>query len=215
MATATRRGLFSNLVPQQHIARGTPTGAAIQASMCGWGELQAIGRAKHRTGLVGADYRCALRPHTSLRRVRIGLGANLAMNAACQALDQLISGRDFDPPAKLLANIKSDAAARVPPGAPYSIATNVAHADIWQRVWLTQLEGQPKFNPFPDFPVIPAESWPETRTQFLKNLERARELAAETAPDDEKRQAKLLQFAIHGAYHIGQVKLLKRLLRAK
>ena len=137
------------------------------------------------------------------------------MNAAHQALDQLISGRNIDPPAKLLANIKPESAARLPPGAPYSIATNVAHADIWQRVWLAQLEGNPRFNPFPDFPAISAESWPETRDSFLANLDRARELAAECAPNDEKRQAKLLQFAVHGAYHIGQMKLLKRLLRAK
>ena len=137
------------------------------------------------------------------------------MNAAYQALDQLISGRDFDPPAKLLANIKPEAAVRLLPGAPYSIATNIAHTDIWQRVWLAQLDGTPRLNPFPDFPVVPAEKWPEIRAGFLANLERARELAAECPPDDEKRQAKLLQFAIHGAYHVGQVKLLKRMLRFK
>ena len=137
------------------------------------------------------------------------------MNVAHEAIRQLIEGLDFDRPDKLLTNISADSAARVLPGAPYSIATNVAHADIWQRVWLHQLEGKPKFNPFPDFPVVPPEMWPSVRAQFLENLNRALVIASDVPPDDAKRQTKLLKFAVHGAYHMGQVKLLKRMLRSK
>ena len=137
------------------------------------------------------------------------------MNSAHAALRQVIEGRDFDPPATLLSNISAANAVRVLPGAPYSIATNIAHADIWQCVWLCQLEGKPKFNPFPDFPIVAKEDWPTVRAAFLENLQRAYAIAAEVSDDDEKLTAKLLKFAVHGSYHLGQVKLLKRMLRAK
>ena len=132
------------------------------------------------------------------------------MSGAWEALNQLIEGRDFDPPGRLLSTVKPDAAVRIPPGAPYSIATNVAHADIWQCVWLAQVEGLPSLKPFPDFPSVTASEWPSVRARFLTNLARARELAS-TDPG-VKDEATLLRIAVHGAYHLGQVKLLKRML---
>ncbi|HLK15098.1 MAG TPA: DinB family protein [Fimbriimonadaceae bacterium] len=133
------------------------------------------------------------------------------MNPAWEALNQLIEGKDFDPPARLLSNIKPEAAVRVPAGAPYSVATNVAHTDIWNRVWLNQIEGKPRGNPFPDFPVIEEAAWAGVRERFLEHLVRARELAE--TQTNSKQVGRLIQIAVHTAYHVGQIKLLKRMLR--
>ena len=134
-----------------------------------------------------------------------------------EALRQVIEGADFEPPEKLLGNIKPEEAAQVLPGLPYSIATNVAHTDIWNRQWLSRLEGTHNEKPWPDFPVIPAEQWPETRDRFLSNLNRAYQIACSEpfqhhCRTDESASRALLQIAVHTAYHIGQMKLLKRAL---
>src|SRR5579871_1900973 len=133
-----------------------------------------------------------------------GDAANWGMNPAWEALNQLIEGKDFDPPARLLSNIKPEAAVRVPAGAPYSVATNVAHTDIWNRVWLNQIEGKPRGNPFPDFPVIEEAAWAGVRERFLEHLVRARELAE--TQTNSKQVGRLIQIAVHTAYHVGQIK---------
>ena len=136
-----------------------------------------------------------------------------------EALRQVIEGDDFDSPATLLKNIKAEAAVRVVPGFPYSLATNVAHTDIWNALWLTRLEGQPKFNPFPDFPEVSEEDWPKVRSAFLANLNRAYEIACaepfeHSCKTDATATKLLLKIAVHTSYHLGQIKLLKRALRA-
>jgi len=137
-----------------------------------------------------------------------------------EALRQVVEGADFSPPAKLLSNVKGEQAAKIMPGLPYSLATNVAHTDIWNRLWLARLEGQPKFNPFPDFPPVPAEAWKETRDRFLVNLNRAYEIScaepfSHRCASDEVAHRLLLKIAVHTAYHVGQFALLKRALRSK
>lgn len=141
------------------------------------------------------------------------------MQYVIEVLEQVVSGRDFDTPEALLRSVKPDVAAMVVPGSPYSIATNVAHADIWNLVWLAKLEGKPRLNPFPDFPVIPAEDWKTVRKQFLENLDSAIEIASRkpfthAMKSDESAAKTLLQIAVHTAYHLGQVKLLKRIARS-
>ncbi len=141
------------------------------------------------------------------------------MNETAEALRQLIEGDDFQTPAKLVARIKASQACKVLPGLPYSIATNVAHTDIWNQVWLNRLTGEPKFNPFPDFPVIAESDWSKVRAMFLRNLERASELAtsdpfAHRCSSDEAAKKLLLKIAVHTSYHLGQIVLLKRALRA-
>jgi len=135
-----------------------------------------------------------------------------------EVLRQVIEGADFDSPATLLRNVKADAAVRIVPGMPYSLATNVAHCDIWNRAWLARLEGKPKFNPFPDFPVVAEKDWPKVRTQFLANLDRAYKIASAKqfkhhCKTDESAEGALIKIAVHTSYHLGQIKLLKRALR--
>ena len=137
-----------------------------------------------------------------------------------EALRQVIDGDDFESASSLLKTVKPDQAVRIVEGLPYSLATNVAHADIWNRVWLTRLEGKKKFNPFPDFPVVTEKSWPKVRDQFIANIERAYEIACSEplehhCKSDDSAAKTLLKIAVHTSYHLGQIKLLKRALRAK
>ena len=145
-----------------------------------------------------------------------------AQEAVTETLRQVVQGKDFEPASKLLASLTNEQAVKVPAGCPYSIATNVAHAEQWQRSWLHQLKGLPPFKVWTDakdFPAVKAAQWPAVRKRFIKGLEDALAIA-ESKPfkhnlrDDAAAIRKLNQIAVHGAYHIGQVKLLKRILWA-
>ena len=141
-------------------------------------------------------------------------------SAAAEALRQIIEGDDFATPAGLLKSINSELAVRMPVGFAYSIATYVEHARIWQDLWLSQLRGE---NPArvdygKDFPCVSAEDWPKVRKDFIKGLLDAHAIALRNpflhgAADDAKAVRTLLKIANHGAYHLGQIALLKRLLR--
>jgi len=141
------------------------------------------------------------------------------METAREVLRQLWEGDDFTPPVKLLSNISAPAAVTLLPNTPYSIATNVAHADIWQRLWLCRLQGKPKFNPFPDFPVVEAADWASVRESFLENFQLALNLAraepcVALAKSHDMATKLFIKIAVHNAYHVGQVALLKRILRS-
>ncbi len=141
------------------------------------------------------------------------------MDDVRELLRQVWEGTDFASPTKLLSPVTARSAVQVLPGCPYSIATNVTHADIWQRLWLARLVGQPKFNPFPDFPVVGPKDWPVVRASFLVNFEKAVAIAnaepfLHSAASDQIARKLLTKIAVHNAYHLGQVALLKRLLRA-
>jgi hypothetical protein len=144
---------------------------------------------------------------------------NDSIDAVREAMRQVVKGDDFEPATKLLQNVKPDAAVKVVAGLPYSLATNVAHADIWNRVWLARLEGNRRFNPFPDFPVVKEKDWVKVRDSFLKNLERAYEISCSEpfehhCKTDDMAAKTLLKIAVHTSYHLGQFKLIKRALRS-
>jgi hypothetical protein len=142
------------------------------------------------------------------------------MIQVAEALRQVVEGDDFATPRGLLRTIKAETAVAVPTGAPYSIATNVAHAQIWQELWLCRLRGEPlpKIVMGQDFPEVSAKEWPDIRKAFVEGMEEAYAIACRDpfvhgAKDDETAIRTLLKISNHGAYHIGQVALLKRMLR--
>jgi uncharacterized damage-inducible protein DinB len=131
---------------------------------------------------------------------------------------QVWTGADFDDPDKLLRSVKPDQAAVKLEGWPYSIGTNVAHADHWNKIWLARLTGNRAPKTFPDFPAVAADEWAQVRADFLENFAKAKDMAnaepfSHSMKSDEIASKLLLQIAIHTTYHLGQVKLLKRLLR--
>jgi hypothetical protein len=103
---------------------------------------------------------------------------------------------------------------------PYSLATNVAHTEIWNRVWLARLMGLPSIKPYPDFPSVKPEDWPSVRGNFLEGLRQAQQIAgsqpfAHCCSDEAAARKLLIKIAAHTAYHVGHFVLLKRALRSK
>jgi uncharacterized damage-inducible protein DinB len=146
------------------------------------------------------------------------------MDAAtvAETLRQVIEGMDFAP-AKRLVNIKAELACAKKEGFPYSIATNIWHCDYWNRLWLARLRGEkrPAKNIWAEDwqePVL--EDWKDCRSRFLENLDAAHEMAkaepfTHAMKSDEAAIQLLNQIAVHTAYHVGQVALLKRILKMK
>jgi hypothetical protein len=137
--------------------------------------------------------------------------------AVVEALRQIIEGADIPPPRSLLSMTAKRAATKLPE-MPYSILTNLAHANFWQQLWLDRLAGKRARSFLEDWKTPPLEEWPVIREQFLTGLERAIEIAR-SDPFDHKMKSDavaiktLLQIVVHDAYHIGQINLLKRQLR--
>ena len=68
-----------------------------------------------------------------------------------------------------------------------------------------------------DFPIIDKKDWPTIRSKFCDGLDEALDIArreplTHACKSDDKAIETLFRIANHGAYHIGQVALLKRLL---
>jgi hypothetical protein len=134
---------------------------------------------------------------------------------AALALRQVWEGRDFAPPKSVLNRVTPEKAAMVPPGFKYSLLTLVEHTDFWQRVWLARLNGEKALDFTKDWRVPDASEWKEVRARFLANFEAAigiaeRQPFTHAMESDEAAINKLLQIAVHNAYHVGQFVLLKR-----
>jgi uncharacterized damage-inducible protein DinB len=136
------------------------------------------------------------------------------VSTVAEALRQLVEGEDFSTPREMLGSIEPGMATTVPPGCPYSIATNVMHALLWQDLWVARLRGEPGTRPEMDhdFPDVTEAEWPEVRARFVDGLDQALALAESESFDEETSGRILFQIVNHGAYHLGQVQLLKRIL---
>lgn len=146
---------------------------------------------------------------------------------AAELLRQIRDGVDIPAARQLLSRVKPSVAARVPPDAPYSVLTNLAHAVFWQDVWLRRLSGTPDKSRADwmeelkqDWKEPEPEEWPELVERFLKGSEDALEIAMQEPfrhrmKSDELAIKTLLAIAIHNAYHIGQINLLKRMVRKR
>jgi hypothetical protein len=135
-----------------------------------------------------------------------------------EALRQMIDGRDYTPVERLVADLTPDHACRKPPRSPYSIATVVWHTWFWVNVWAITIRGAGDpfggHDPGATWPDVPPEDWPATRERLRESLRQASALSVSEDPDrptwGEGTVGKnLLQIAIHTAYHIGQIALLR------
>ncbi len=127
-----------------------------------------------------------------------------------EAIRQFAEGEDFWSMADITGDLTPEQACQVIPGAPYSIATNLAHALFWQDRWLRRLNGieVPKgYSDEEDFPPVSEAEWHGVRDRFLAGVDEARKLS-EGEPD-AKRAKWLLQIVLHGSYHAGQISLLR------
>ena len=138
------------------------------------------------------------------------------MSDAERALRQLIEGADFSAPESVLKVSAKAATVRIP-GAGYTIAEYVAHADFWNETWLAKLKGseRPAMDPKRwDWPEVDSRAWPAVRNAFLNRLNDALGESLRDNLGEEERDL-LLRIAVHSSYHLGQVVLLKRLGRSR
>ena len=139
-------------------------------------------------------------------------------NPIAEALRQTIEGDDFSSPKAMVSRMKAEDASREVPGAPYDIATQVLHADFWNRIWLARLRGEKRPNMLKDWRVPSPEEWDDIRSAFFKNLDAARAIAeaepfTHSMKSDESAKNTLLAISVHTAYHLGQIYLLKRMMK--
>jgi len=130
-------------------------------------------------------------------------------------LQQVLEGWDIPTPAGTL-RVREEAALRQVPGTPYSLATNLAHACRWQRLWLGSLGLGPlqdwKQVCREDFRVARPGEWPSDRREFVEGLHSAYQFALEQGDTlDEKSLDTLMKIAIHASYHLGQCNVLRKL----
>jgi hypothetical protein len=143
------------------------------------------------------------------------------MIAVDEALKHIAEGRDFDSLSDAIMDLTPEQATTVPTGCPYSIATVVFHMWFWQDRWLKQIADvhcEPFKGDDSDFPSIAIGDWVKTRDNFFAGYQKLRETAPHTSIFEKPTQfgdtveVLLLRSALHTAYHVGQIVLLRRLL---
>ncbi|AWN22421.1 hypothetical protein DKM44_03540 [Deinococcus irradiatisoli] len=140
--------------------------------------------------------------------------------------EYLFLNGEFAPRAHILAGLTLAQVGARPAGAPHSIYEELWHTEMWQRIVLerdaaaTRLwEDDVLFPPQAAPPDLP--SWQELVGAFLASSERAVELSQDEAWLDTPQGADnpgftwrdaLSQLAVHNAYHLGRIVLLRQLL---
>jgi uncharacterized damage-inducible protein DinB len=139
-------------------------------------------------------------------------------NPVAEAMRQMGRGEDFWPADDLTRDLSPEQATKIPEGCPYSIATQVGHMLCWQDRWIDQIQGQPvkdSVSDEEDFPVVKPEEWMDLRARLVTGIEMASGLATGLETDrtvgTRSVSETLLKVAIHNAYHIGQIALLRQI----
>ena len=126
------------------------------------------------------------------------------------------------PPLKMLEDLSAIDAMRAPAPGMHSIAQIVAHLDYWQQWFLLRCAGQevPMAASATDgWPAVTASDWPALLERFAAGLQRAVQLAEDTAALDQPlsppvdfpllatftRRDALVHVAQHNSHHLGQV----------
>lgn len=139
-------------------------------------------------------------------------------------------------PIGCVEDISAELASRNVDGFPHSIAGLIFHMNYWMNYELRRIRGER-----PNYPDHASESWPEPDTHvtaeewdrlrrdfawFLAEYEKmARSSASElhrqveSTRDGDKNhagsvEAVLWQMVVHNSYHIGQIAMIRRMLRA-
>lgn len=130
---------------------------------------------------------------------------------------QIESGEDIPKISNLLKKMTVEQACAKGEDWPYSILTNLAHADFWQQIWLARILGEPRPKFKDDWRIPAPEEFHAIRKSFLSGLDTALKIVTEwpiehKMKSDDAALHTLMSIAIHDAYHIGQIKLMARLV---
>lgn len=153
------------------------------------------------------------------------LGAMRQIKAilATRPVDTAVTLTAFASYESALDGLTGQQAARVSPGAPYSVAAVLGHMVFWQDFMLARVEGHPLPQPAHDpqgWPEVTAQAFDAWRNRFLEGLARARTLAQDPVVLcrvlSDKREGdtgarELADLGVHNAHHLGQLILLRRL----
>ncbi|MEQ1933082.1 MAG: hypothetical protein ABL962_04285 [Fimbriimonadaceae bacterium] len=138
--------------------------------------------------------------------------------ALVEIFNQNLEGYDIHKPETIL-KVSQKVAAQKQDELPYSLLTNLAHANLWQAFWLKKLAGGRKKSSMTewrdDFRVPEPTEFDALRFEFISGLREAARIAASEpfdhkCSDDQEAIETLVRIAVHGAYHLGQMVLLKR-----
>jgi uncharacterized damage-inducible protein DinB len=133
-------------------------------------------------------------------------------------------------PAAILDGLTTQQAHAKPHGAPHSIAEIVAHLCYWQE-WSNGCAGAGftgiAQHAVDGWPAVRPDGWDALRTRYLDSLEEAKRIAAESdslgdpllppgvhVPSlaRESRGSTILQAALHGSHHLGQIITMRQLM---
>ncbi len=131
---------------------------------------------------------------------------------------------EFPNPPMILTGLSAEEACRKITGLPYTIAQIVFHLHYWQQrqIHMTHGEDLPLPEGFEfgvtDFAPVEPHEWDGLREEFLESFEEL--LQAAERPELMQREPKpgrnvaclMANHALHNAYHLGQVVLLRRLM---
>ena len=149
-------------------------------------------------------------------------------DVAAALRDALRGGGQFVDSRRVLDALDWRLAGEKPPGAEHSVRRIAAHLVFWQDLYLERLAGAERPSPPHDAAGWPGgdtardeREWKALVARFADGLARA-EAAIDSAPlgltlarwGARTRFAGLNGLAIHNAYHLGQVVLLRRMLGA-
>ena len=135
-----------------------------------------------------------------------------------ETLRQVLDGEDFYGPGPATSRVKSETANLRPDASPYSIATNAEHAVFWNKIWLARLNDTRRPDMKKDWRVPEAGEWDRIRKELRETVEEAHKIASSKPfrhkmKNDEAACKTLIAIAVHTAYHLGQIALLKRIAR--
>ena len=139
-----------------------------------------------------------------------------------KALRLLLDGsNEFTEPVRVLSDLTAANALAMPQGSPHSIAQILAHMHFWQQFMIALMRQESPAYPQTEadgWPSIEAEQWPELVANFLADLERLKSftldeviLEREYKPDVTVGYL-ICDAALHNAYHLGQIVLLRCML---
>lgn len=143
--------------------------------------------------------------------------------ALVKLFDELLQGHDIPSASEVCRISKTRAFESINP-VPYSFATNLQHAVLWQNFWLQRMHagrkspGMTEWNN--DFCEPEPREFEGLRSELIAGLEECRSIAAgkaslpeSVAEEDVVRD--LILIAVHSAYHLGQMNLIKRTVAKK
>ncbi len=140
----------------------------------------------------------------------------------CELMEWLLGGYwEFAGPRVFLKEVSTVAAFRQSPGAPYTVARLLAHANWWQRMRIEIAKGAefpPDFTPqADDWPDVRPEDWEALVADFISGIDEIIALAdgdeamGREVYGDRNAGAMLVSHAAHNAYHLGQIALLLKM----